>query len=171
MHSIEPSWPGLRFLRTPLLLALAWAAAVSAAPQDPSAASAPSAPPAKQKKVWTNDDVQSASPAGAANSKSPAASPAKSSDASGKLAELLRAKLEKLTARLQDTEKELNDLKNFQAGEGNGNAARQLHKGCNTEPIPEQIQKLEEKRQQLEEQISAVYDEARKSGILPGQLR
>jgi len=170
MHSIEPSWPGLRFLRTPLLLALAWAGAVSAAPQDPSAGSAPSAPPAKQKKVWTNDDVQSASPAGAA-SKSPAASPAKSSDASGKLAELLRAKLEKLTARLQDTEKELNDLKNFQAGEGNGNAARQLHKGCNTEPIPEQIQKLEEKRQQLEEQISAVYDEARKSGILPGQLR
>jgi len=100
-----------------------------------------------------------------------AASPAKSTDANAQLAGQLRSKLLKLQGQLQDSEKQLNELKSFEAGEGNGNAARQLHKGYNSEPIPEQMQKLAEKRQQLQGQIDALYDEARKKGILPGQLR
>jgi len=39
------------------------------------------------------------------------------------------------------------------------------------EPIPQQIQKLETRRQQLAEQIDALTDEARKKGIPPGELR
>jgi uncharacterized protein (UPF0335 family) len=46
-----------------------------------------------------------------------------------------------------------------------------LHKRYNTAPIPEQIAKLEEKRRHLQERIEAIYEEARKKGILPGELR
>jgi len=168
MHSIEPD---RRYRRLAALLFFVLAVALEAAAQDPTAASGTPAPPAKQKKVWTNDDIEPSAPSPGASSKPLAASPGKPADANGKLAEQLRAKLEKLDRQLQDTEKELHDLKNFQAGEGSGNASRQLHKGYSTEPIPEQIQKLEAKRQQLEEHIDALYDEARKKGILPGQLR
>ena len=38
-------------------------------------------------------------------------------------------------------------------------------------PKKMQIAKLETKRQQFEEQINEVYEEARKKGIVPGQLR
>jgi hypothetical protein len=45
---------------------------------------------------------------------------------------------------------------------------RQLHKRCNTAPIPEQIARLEEKRKHLQDQIEAIYEEARRKDILPG---
>lgn len=127
-------------------------------------------PPTKPKKVWTNDDV-----AAATGSSSPATKSkndnASASDATAKLAKQLHDRLDKLEAQLRDTEKQLTDLKNFAAGEGNGTAGRQLHKGYSMEPVPDQIAKLETKRQQLQDQINDLYDEARKKGILPGQLR
>jgi uncharacterized protein (UPF0335 family) len=52
-----------------------------------------------------------------------------------------------------------------------GEAGRQLHKRYNAAPIPEQIAKLEEKRKHLQDQIEAIYEEARKKGIPPGELR
>jgi hypothetical protein len=72
---------------------------------------------------------------------------------------------------LADADKKIDELKRFQAGELGGDAGRQLHKGYSTEPIPDQIAKLEEKKKQVREQIEAIYDYARKKGILPGQLR
>ena len=126
--------------------------------------------PTKPKKIWTNDDV-----AAATDSNSPATKSkndyAPASDANAKLAKQFHDRLDKLEAQLRDTEKQLTDLKNFEAGEGNGTAGRQLHKGYSMEPVPDQIAKLETKRQQLQEQIDDVYDQARKKGILPGQLR
>ena len=142
--------------------------------QDPARPAAPASPPAaaaKPKKVWTNDDIEPAAPASVREAKPAAVNAGKTSDSNAKLAGELRTKLEKLQGQLTDTEKALHDLRNFEAGEGNGNAGRQLHKGYNMEPVPEQIQKLEAKRLELEEQIDALYDEARKKGILPGQLR
>ena len=130
----------------------------------------PPAAPAKPQKIWTNDDVAAAS-----RSNSPATKSkndiASASDTKTKLAKHLHDRLDQLEAQLRDTQKQLTDLKNFAAGDGNGTAARQLHKGYNMEPVPDQIAKLEKKRQQFEEQINEVYDEARKKGIPPGQLR
>jgi hypothetical protein len=128
------------------------------------------AAPAKPKKIWTNDDVAAASGSNspATKSKNDATS---ANDANAKLAKQLHDRLDKLEAQLRDTEKQLTDLKNFAAGEGNGTAGRQLHKGYSMEPVPDQIAKLETKRQQLQEQMNEVYDEARKKGVLPGQLR
>ncbi len=91
--------------------------------------------------------------------------------ANAHLAVQLRGKLEKLQSQLKGVDTQLDELKRFQAGELSGDAGRQLHKRYSTAPIPEQIAKLEEKRNNLQDQIEAIYEEARKKGILPGQLR
>lgn len=87
------------------------------------------------------------------------------------LASQLRGKLEKLQAQWKDAGQQLDELKRFQAAELSGDAGRQLHKRCNTAPIPEQIARLEEKRKHLQDQIEAIYEEARRKDILPGGLR
>lgn len=161
---------------------LGWCVSPLSAPaQEPSTGSSSSsassangatqpAPPAKPKKVWTNDDVAAASGSSSPATKSKNDS-ASASDANVKLAKQLHDRLDKLEAQLRDTDTQLTDLKNFEAGEGNGTAGRQLHRGYSMEPVPDQIAKLETKRLQLQDQINYLYDEARKKGILPGQLR
>jgi hypothetical protein len=124
---------------------------------------------AKPKKVWTNDDVAAASPGVAAKA---ATSPTPSATgANAHLAVQLRDKVEKLQSQLKGVDTQLDELKRFQAGESSGDAGRQLHKRYSSAPIPEQIAKLEEKRNNWREQIEAIYEQARKKGILPGQLR
>jgi hypothetical protein len=78
---------------------------------------------------------------------------------------------EKLQSQLKAVDTQLDELKRFQAGESSGDAGRQLHKRYSSAPIPEQIAKLKEKRNNLQGQIEAIYEQARKEGILPGQLR
>jgi hypothetical protein len=125
----------------------------------------------KPKRVWTNDDFAPAGASAAPTAKA-VSSPARSgNDANALLASRLRGELEKLQAQWKDTDQQLDELKRFQAGERSGDAGRQLHKRYNTAPIPEQIAKLEEKRRLLQERIEAIYEEARKKGILPGELR
>ena len=127
-------------------------------------------PSPKTKKVWTNDDFApaSADAAPAIASRLPARS---ANNANAQLASQLRGKLEKLQAQWKDVDQQLDELKRFQAGELSGDAGRQLHKRYSTAPIPEQIAKLEEKRNHLQDQVEAIYEEARKKGILPGELR
>jgi hypothetical protein len=125
----------------------------------------------KTKKVWTNGDFAPGSPNLAPAAKE-AGSPRRSTDHSNaQLASQLRGQLEKLQAQWKDTDHQLDELKRFQAGERSGDAGRQLQKGYNSAPIPEQIARLEEKRKHLEDRIEAIYEEARKKGILPGELR
>jgi prefoldin subunit 5 len=108
-----------------------------------------------------NDDVAAASGSNSPATKSKNNS-ASASDTNTKPAKQLHDRLDKLEAQLRDTEKQLRDLKNFAAGEGNGTAGGQLHKGYRMEPVPDQIAKLETSRQHLQRQIDEVYDEARK---------
>ncbi|HEY1423232.1 MAG TPA: hypothetical protein VGF20_07260 [Candidatus Acidoferrum sp.] len=126
--------------------------------------------PAKPKKLFTNDDVAPASTTAAPAAK-PAAPAHQPKEGDPQLANQLRGKLDKLNAQLADADKKIDELKRFQAGELSGDAGRQLHKGYSTEPIPDEIAKLEEKKKQIQDQVEAIYDQARKKGILPGQLR
>ena len=126
---------------------------------------------AKPKKVWTNDDVAAASPGVTVAAKAATSPTPSATGANAHLAVQLRGKLEKLQSQLQGVDTQLDELKRFQAGELSGDAGRQLHKRYSSAPIPEQIAKLEEKRNNLQDQIEAIYEEARKKGILPGQLR
>jgi hypothetical protein len=141
------------------------------APAQQPADTSSNTPNPKAKKVWTNDDFAPASSNVAPATKA-ASLPARSAnDANPQLATQLRGKLEKLQAQWKDADQQLEELKRFQAGESSGDAGRQLHKRYSTEPIPEQIAKLQEKRNHLQDQMQAIYEEARKKGILPGELR
>jgi len=126
----------------------------------------------RTKKVWTNDDFAPGSAKVAPAAKDTGGLPRHSTDhANAQLASQLRGKLEKLQAQWKDAGQQLDALKRFQAGELSGDDGRQLHKRYNRAPIPEQIAKLEEKRKHLQDQIEAIYEEARRKGILPGELR
>ena len=164
--AIRSGFPHLLLIAAILLLG-AGTVVVAQQPSDPP----PNTAAPKPKKVYTNDDVQAA-----ADGATAAAKPARSTAPSGKepnaeLARSMRAKLEKLDAQIKDADKQLDELKRFQAGETSGDASHQWNKGYNRTPIPEQIAKLEQKRSQLQAQVEAIYDEARKKGIQPGQLR
>src|SRR5271165_3803384 len=103
-------------------------------------------PPAKPKKVYTDDDIQQLANGGAAAAKPARPTSQSAKDPNADLARSMRDKLEKLAAQIKDADKQIDELKRFQAGELSGDAGRQLHKGYNTTPIPEQIDKLEEKK-------------------------
>jgi hypothetical protein len=150
---------------TALLLAAAAFGAAQQPTDPPPLSSAP-----KPKKVYSNDDVRPA-PSGTAAAQPAIANSQPGKDSHAELAGALRARLEKLSFRLKQTDGQIEDLQRFQAGESNGDASHQLHQGYNRTPIPEQIAKLEEKKRQLQAQVDLIYDQARKKGILPGQLR
>jgi len=120
-----------------------------------SAATSSSTAHAKPKKVWTNDDVAPASASVTVAAKAASSPTPSTTGANAQLATQLR----------------VDELKRLQAGELSGDAGRQLHKRYSSAPIPEQIAKLEEKRKHLRDQIEVIYEEARKKGILSGQLR
>ena len=69
-------------------------------------------------------------------------------------------------------DKQITDLKNFHAGEPSTTASGiQLDKRYQREPIEVQIRALQNKKKDLQSKIDALYDEARKKGVEPGELR
>jgi uncharacterized protein (UPF0335 family) len=46
-----------------------------------------------------------------------------------------------------------------------------MHRGYYMTPVEDQVKELEEKKRQVQAQIDAVEDQARKNGFEPGQLR
>lgn len=128
----------------------------------------------KAKKVWTNDNLNEVSGSAVSQigaeknlsgGKSNAAKPANSQVAA------YRKQLATLQAQMTDLEKQIADLRGFSKGQASGANGLQLHKRYTTEPVEDQVRKLEEKKKLLAEQIDTVFDAARKLGIEPGQLR
>lgn len=171
-----------RFFLVIWLQLLAAAVPASAAAQNCSVKQDASQP-AKQepkkataKKVWTEDDLSklkgSVSVVGGKNPPRTAAD----SDANGSpdktsSARELRLQLAKLQAQIDDADQKIAQLKNIQSGETSGNSGMQLHHGYNMESLPDQIKKLEDKKTQIQAQMDKIYEQARKDGIEPGQLR
>jgi len=127
---------------------------------------------AKPKKVWTNDNLSEAS--GTVSVVGDAKHSVRGQDdipANATYVANIKKQLEKLNAQLADAGRQLVDLKNFNSGEPGTSLGRQLHKGYNTEPVDQQIKKLEDQKKEIRVKIDALLDEARKKGVLPGQLR
>ena len=169
----------LRSLTLALLATLF--AAFSAAAQSPDPAPQPSsqqqdstapADTGKPKKVWTNDDVKGAGPVsvvGDPKNKPKTSGPKTVNDS---YVASVRKQLEKLQKQIDDIDKQLVDLKNFSKGEPSTNASGiKLNKSYNREPIEVQIRALQDQKKDLQAQIDALLDEARKKGVEPGQLR
>src|SRR5258708_13138972 len=121
--------------------------ALAQQPADPS----PGTSVPKPKKVWTEDNIQPSGGSPAAAKRSIPPSPA-AKDGNAQLAKDLRGKLEKLNVQLKDADKQIDDLKRFQAGETSGDSGRQVNKGLNRMPIAHQLEKLQPKPHHLKPQ-------------------
>jgi hypothetical protein len=143
-------------------------------PQSASRAQSSTSPSdtSKPKKVWTNDDVKSAgavSVVGDAKNKPKTSAPKTANDS---YVVSVRNHLEKLQKQIDDIDKQLVDLKNFSEGEPSTNASGiKLNKSYEREPIEVQMRGLQNQKKELQAQIDALLDEARKKGVEPGQLR
>ena len=127
----------------------------------------------KAKKVWTNDDVNGLTgPVSVVgNSKNPGKS-STGAKADGQYIANTRKELAKLQTQLDDTEKQLADLTSFSEGKAPATSGGyQFNKGFNREPVDQQITGLQAKKNELRGKIDALFDEARKKGVEPGDLR
>lgn len=128
----------------------------------------------KPKKVWTEDEVGKLNgPVSVVGSEKSNHESAESSESRGHEANAatLRTQLAKLQAQLDDADHKIAQLKNIQSGATSGDSELQLHHGYNMESLPDQIKKLEEKKKDIQNQMDEIYEQARKNGIEPGQLR
>jgi hypothetical protein len=146
-----------------------------ASEQESNVADASPAERKKTKKVWTNDNLgevsaSAISQVGDTKNSSPANSSA-AKPASPQVVAAFRKQLAALQAQLSNLDKQIADLKSFSKGEASGANGLEMRKRYSTEPVEDQVRKLEEKRKVLAAKMDATFDAARKQGIEPGQLR
>jgi hypothetical protein len=148
------------------------APATSPAPPPNANALAP-ADAKKTKKVWTNDDVNGLNgPVSVVGNSKNLGKGGPDSKADGQYIANTRKELRKLQSQLDDTNKQLRDLKDFSDGKAPATSSGYpINKGYNRVPVDQQITSLEDKTKQLRDQIDALVDEARKKGVDPGDLR
>jgi hypothetical protein len=131
------------------------------------------------KKVWTNDDINSASgPVSVVGDPSKSAARRDARNRAGhriennsSAADSFRSQLIQLQIRLDAINKEINQLRSFKAENTSPSQGIRLETCCSPIPIADQIRQLETKREQVRAQIDSVEDRARKAGLEPGQLR
>jgi hypothetical protein len=143
------------------------------APQEPQGATATAADAKKPKKVWTNEDVNSLSgPVSVVGNSKNSGKASSSVKADGQYILNTRKELAKLQSQLDDTDKQLSDLKDFSEGKAPATSSGyEINKGYNRVPVDQQITSLEGKKKQLQDKIGTLLDEARKKGVEPGDLR
>jgi hypothetical protein len=142
----------------------------------PQASSQDATPPAgakKPKKVWTNENVSSATgtvSVGGDPKNQPKASSSKPTNA--QYVASVRKQLEKLQGQIADIDKQLVDLKKFRDGEpSTSTSGVKLNKRYEREPIEVQMRALQAQKKDLESKVDALLDEARKKGVESSQLR
>ncbi len=149
----------------------------SAAPATPPAqlpdATAATTDAKKPRKVWTNEDVNGLSgPVSVVGNTKTAGKASPGAKADAQYIANTRKELAKLQSQLDDTDKQLSDLKDFSEGKAPATSSGyQLNKGYNRVPVDQQITSLQDKKKQLQDKIGALLDEARKKGVEPGDLR
>jgi hypothetical protein len=137
----------------------------------------------KLKKVWTNDEISGVGGDGAIsvvgtpgggdtnppsnNFQKNASGPA----AREKQAAAYRDRLHQLNNQLETIDKKISQLRNFKADNTSPSGGINITHRYSMTPVEEQIKELEEKKKQIQAQIDAVEDLARKNGFEPGQLR
>jgi flagellar motility protein MotE (MotC chaperone) len=135
----------------------------------------------KPKKVWTDDDISKVSggisvvgdSSPGSDSKTTAEPSAENSENSAQNSDIqnYREQIRQLEAQLDVTDKKLDELRNFKGDNASASGGIDPNHGYTMTPVADQIQQLEDKKKQIQDQIDSVLDEARKKGIEPGQLR
>jgi hypothetical protein len=147
--------------------------APATAPAQPQDAAATTADAKKPKKVWTNEDVNGLSgPVSVVGNSKNTGKASSNAKADPQYIANTRKELAKLQSQLDDTDKQLSDLKDFSEGKAPATSSGyQINKGYNRVPVDQQITSLQDKKKQLQDKIGALLDEARKKGVEPGDLR
>jgi hypothetical protein len=137
----------------------------------------------KPKKVWTNDEVSNVGGDGAISvvgktgggDSNPSLNnfqkTAPGSSARDKQAAAYRDRLHQLNNQLETVNKKIFELRNFKADNTSPSGGINMHHRYDMTPIEDQVKELEEKKKQIQAQIDAIEDQARKNGFQPGQLR
>jgi hypothetical protein len=137
----------------------------------------------KPKKVWTNDELKSVktgvSVVGDANkSTTPRPGHARKDDEENdnpsphqQQVEEYRSQIRELRDRIEAVDKRIAQLKDFKAENTSASGGIDLHQRYNMEPVADQVKQLEDAKKKLQAQIDDIENEARKSGIEPGELR
>ena len=136
----------------------------------------------KPRKVWTNDEISNVggdraiSVVGKAGGDSNPPSEIFQKTAPGpgardKQAATYRERLHQLNNEMEATNKKISQLRNFKADNTSASGGINMNHGYSMTPVEDQVKQLEEKKKQIEAQIDAVEDQARKNGFEPGQLR
>jgi hypothetical protein len=143
------------------------------APPTPSQDSATPAETKKPKKVWTNENLSSASgTVSVVGDPKNKPKPTSSKPMDAQYVASVRNQLAKLQGQVADIDKQLVDLKNFSEGEPSTSASGlKLNKSYEREPIEVQMRALRNQKKDLESKIDALLDEARKKGVDSSQLR
>ena len=161
-------------LLAPFVLALSLAAAP--------AQTAPAQQPArKAKKVWTNDDIDSlrGGARGVSGGPSTGAAPA-AEDTGGKkdtgtqkedAAKKYKERLGQLRAQLDQIDAQIKEVRGQITNPFKGSNAVDLKHVSATMRPEEVLKNLEQKRREIQQQIDDLEEEARRSGISPGDIR
>ncbi len=162
-----------------LVFSAAWLSATASRAQQPAdntqsaeASTTKDSTDAKTKKVWTEDDLHKlggVSVIGDSKSNAKAKSSGSANSKDWKAASY-RQQLAKLQAQLDDTEKKLAELQKFN-GDNSSDTAIRLNHHLDRTSVAEQIEHLQAKKKQINEQVQNIYDQARHNGIEPGALR
>jgi DNA repair exonuclease SbcCD ATPase subunit len=137
----------------------------------------------KPKKVWTNDEISTAGGPGSisvvGNADPDSKSSSKGNSAKTAPAERgrerqianYRERLHQLRNELESTEKKISELRNFKADNTSAAGGINMNRRYSMTPLEDQVKQLEERKKQLQSQIDAVEDQARKNGVEPGDMR
>ena len=137
----------------------------------------------KPRKVWTNDEISnvggdraiSVVGKGSSGDSNPSSNnfqkTAPGSGARDKQAAAYRDRLHQLSNELEATDKKISQLRNFKAENTSASGGINMNYRYSMTPVEDQVKQLEEKKKQIQVQIDAVEDQARKNGFQPGQLR
>ena len=127
----------------------------------------------KTKKVWSEDDLHNlgggVSVVGEAKSDSKTRSSVNPGPKNS-AATYYKQQLEKLQAQLDETNKKLAELQNFN-GDKSSSTGVQVNRRFTTASVPDQIAQLEARKKQIMAQMQDIFDQARRNGIEPGALR
>jgi hypothetical protein len=88
-----------------------------------------------------------------------------------KQATAYRERLHQLNNELETIDKKISQLRNFKGDNTSASGGINMNHGYSMTPVEDQVKQLEEKKKQIQAQIDAVEDQARKNGFEPGQLR
>jgi hypothetical protein len=137
----------------------------------------------KPRKVWTNDEISNVGgdraisvvgKADGGDSNPPSDIFQKTAPGPGardKQAAAYRERLHQLNNEMEATDKKISQLRNFKADNTSASGGINMNHGYSMTPVEDQVKQLEEKKKQIQAQIDAVEDQARKNGFEPGQLR